>query len=352
MRFTWQKHQLQFNFPAGTSRGVLTCKTLWLISFSHQGKTGIGECSIIEGLTPFYENDVQFESLIKQCLEPLNSFGGTPRELLNKLDEINPSLKQYAPILFAIECALFSWLSENNNILFDNSFSRGTNGIPINGLIWMGDIEWMREQVRQKIMDGYSVLKFKIGALDWNQELALISAVREKYSADDLSIRVDANGAFNSENVHRVLESLKDLQVHSIEQPVHPQDTALLKALCREAIIPIALDESLISCTTQNEKEQLLDELKPQFIVLKPSLHGGLSGVKQWIELAENQGISWWITSALESNIGLTAIAQFCGNYKVLIPQGLGTGSLFVENFPSNLVIHNGAIRHYLPEQG
>lgn len=352
MKFTVEKHVLDFNFPAGTSRGVLAQKKLWLVYLTANGHQGVGECSIIEGLTPEYQHDEQYEVKLKAYLNTLNQLQLNPEKLLDSLDSIFPDLNEHPSIRFGIECALISWCSRQAGIWFDNGFTRGKNAIPINGLIWMGDIAWMKSQVEKKITEGYTALKFKIGALDWNKEYALISALRNQFSPDELIIRVDANGAFNQQNVFSVLTALSDLSVHSIEQPVAAGARELLQSVCEANILPIALDESLIPCFTDQDKYNLLTNLNPQYIVLKPSLHGGVSGVKHWISLAESLGIGWWITSALESNIGLSAIAQFAGNYRLTLAQGLGTGGLFINNFPSNLQLKKGLLSNYLPEQG
>lgn len=352
MKFTVEKHVLDFNFPAGTSRGVLAQKKLWLVYFTANGHQGVGECSIIEGLTPEYQHDEQYEAKLKFYLNTLNQLQLEPEELLDSLDSFFPDLNQHPSMRFGIECALISWCSRQAGIWFDNGFTRGKNAIPINGLIWMGDMAWMKSQVEKKITEGYKVLKFKIGALDWNKEYELISALRNQFSPDELIIRVDANGAFNQQNVFSVLTALSDLSVHSIEQPVAAGARELLQSVCEANVLPIALDESLISCFTDQDKCNLLTNINPQYIVLKPSLHGGVSGVKHWISLAESRGIGWWMTSALESNIGLSAIAQLAGNYPLELAQGLGTGGLFTSNFPSNLKLNKGYLTHHLPEHG
>ena len=228
--------------------------------------------------------------------------------------------------------------------IFNNAFSRGESSIPINGLVWMGTKEFMLEQIEQKLAAGYKTIKLKIGAIDFNAELGLIKGIRQKYSADDITIRVDANGAFDELSVYKVLKELNRCDVHSIEQPVSPLNLSLLKDLAKENIVPIALDESLIGHTLSSDKSALLEEIKPQYIVLKPSLHGGIAGTAEWIRLADKQAIGWWITSALEGSIGLSAIAQFTGNYSINLPQGLGTGGIFSNNLPSKLVVKQGQL--------
>lgn len=350
--FTVQKHELAFNFPAGTSRGVLTTKKLWLITVQFNGKQGVGECSIIEGLSPDYFSDEQYEMQLSDFIRRLNRSLTPLDQLLDSLNELLPELRYFPSIRFGLECALLAWMSSVPSCLFDNSFARGERAIPINGLIWMGAPEWMQDQVEKKISEGYSVLKFKIGAIAWEQEYNIIQQVRRRFSPEKLTIRVDANGGFNQSNVRQILHQLGDLHVHSIEQPVAVKETDLLAALCKESLVPIALDESLIPCYTLADKVTLLDRVCPQFIILKPSLHGGVSGVKSWIELATERGIGWWMTSALESNIGLTAIAQLAGEYDVTLPQGLGTGGLFTSNFECGLSLKRGFLSHHLPEHG
>jgi len=350
--FTVQKHELVFNFPAGTSRGVLSTKKLWLITLSADGRQGIGECSIIEGLSPDYMNDAQYEMQLSDIILRLNQCSIPLDHLLFTLDEFLPELSYFPSIRFGLECALRAWLSPVHGLLFDNSFARGERAIPINGLIWMGSPEWMQDQVAKKIKEGYSVLKFKIGAIDWEQEHKIIQEVRKHFGSEILTIRVDANGGFTAANVRHILNQLSDLSVHSIEQPVAVNEIDLLAALCKEAIVPIALDESLIPCYTLAEKVALLDRVSPQFIILKPSLHGGISGVQTWIELATARGIGWWMTSALESNIGLTAVAQFAAEYPLTLPQGLGTGGLFATNFKCGLSLSQDQLTHHLPEHG
>lgn len=352
VRFTFQQHELVFNFPAGTSRGVLSKKKLWIITLNRLGKKGVGECSIIEGLSPEYINDFQYESMLIEVIKILNQATLSEVEILDSLDLLIPDLLYFPSIRFGVECALRSWLAPIDGMVFNNAFTRGEYGIKINGLIWMGSPDWMQLQVEKKINEGYSVLKFKIGALDWKQEHDIIRQVRNRFGPELLTIRVDANGGFTRTKIRQILNELKDLGVHSIEQPVSVHENELLSALCKEAVVPIALDESLIPCYTIAEKVALLDRVSPQFIILKPSLHGGISGVQTWIELAIERGIGWWMTSALESNIGLTAIAQFAAEYPLTLPQGLGTGGLFLKNFKCGLSLNKDQLMHHLPAHG
>ena len=346
------KHLLDFNFPAGTSRGVLRQKKLWILELTYQGKTGKGECSVIEGLTPEFLDDSSYEKRLLEHITVLEKCTLSPKEILQDLLQILPELLYQPSMRCGLEMALFDWLSPIPEVIFDNAFARGKQAISINGLIWMGDHPWMQQQVERKIAEGYRILKFKIAALPWEEEWNLLKAVRDRFPADQLTLRVDANGGFQEPEVFERFMQLQSLDVHSIEQPVAPKHRALLKDLSEQNRVPVALDESLIDCYTSEQQQQILEEIKPQFIILKPSLHGGFSGVSIWIQLAEERGIGWWITSALESNIGLNAIAQFAGNYPLTLAQGLGTGGLFVDNFPTLLELKGPSLFHHLPEIG
>lgn len=352
MKASFKKHTFNFLFPAGTSRGILHTKDAWFLSITNE-KTllvGTGECSVIPALSPEFTSEedyceklneligslerINFSAFIEENSISFTTFG---QSFLNELNEW-PSIK------FGLECALLDANQKGSGIIFDNPFSRGEISIPINGLVWMGNKKFMLKQIEHKITEGFKTIKLKIGAIDFDSELSLIRGIREKFSANEITIRVDANGAFDEFSVYKVLQELKRYDVHSIEQPVGQNERALLSVLAKENIVPIALDESLIACQTRSAKSQLLDEIKPQYIVLKPSLHGGLSGTQEWIQLAEERKLGWWITSALESSLGLAAIAQFTGNYPVNLPQGLGSGGVFSNNLPSNLVIANGQL--------
>jgi L-alanine-DL-glutamate epimerase-like enolase superfamily enzyme len=246
--------------------------------------------------------------------------------------------------LFGIESALLDLNHGGRRIYFENAFARGEQKIPINGLIWMGDEESMHAQIEEKLASGFTTIKMKIGAIGIETELALLKEIRNRYSANEITLRVDANGAFDETSAKEILEKLAALDIHSIEQPILAgQDTAMTR-LCRNTPIPIALDEELIGITDRDEKIHVLDHIQPQYIILKPSLHGGISGTKEWIELAEKRHIQWWMTSALESNIGLEVICQLAGEYTNALPQGLGTGSLYTNNIDSRLTVEKGMI--------
>ncbi len=299
---------------------------------------GVGECGIFRGLScddrPDYE-----EKLAWLCKHIHWSF-----------EKLYAELMEFPSIQFGLEQAILSLKANNNYDMFPSDFSKGKDSIPINGLIWMGDKQFMQEQIANKLEEGFTTLKMKIGAIDFNTELGILEGIRKHYSSSELELRVDANGAFTKEDALTKLEQLAAFGIHSIEQPVKAGQWELMTDLCKASPIPIALDEELIGILHTEEKRAMLKKIQPQFIILKPSLIGGFFGSKEWISLAEEFGIGWWITSALESNIGLNAIAQFCYTLNNDMPQGLGTGSLFDNNIDSPLYVSKGAL-HYDPKQ-
>jgi len=331
-----KSHTLNFHFEAGTSRGVLTKKTSYFLRISQDGRTGIGEAGPLRGLSPEFEEDCTstFQLIIEQLPSLPLSLAEIPAYLENIPFEF-PSLR------LALEMALLDWIQGGNGQYFDNSFSTQEATIPINGLIWMGNSTFMREQIEAKLAAGYNCLKLKIGAIDFDQEIEILRDIRSRYSVRDLSIRVDANGAFTVADAVQKLERLANFDLHSIEQPIQVGQWEAMHALCSQNILPIALDEELIGIENRNA---LLAAIKPPYIILKPSLLGGFNATKLWIQAAESQGIAWWITSALESNIGLQAIAQFAAEFTNPLPQGLGTGQLYWNNFESGLYIQQGNI--------
>jgi o-succinylbenzoate synthase len=336
MKATFKKHTFYFKNPSGTSRGVLTEKHSWFIELvdeSNLSIKGLGECSIIPGLSPDFIGFESYEVKLKEVCESVDFY-------LSNLD----LLVDFPSILFGLETALFDLKNGGKRIIFDNSFSRGERRIPINGLIWMGDQEFMLEQIEQKLADGYSCLKMKIGAIDFDSEIKIIEGIRKRFTSNEITLRVDANGAFSPAEAVAKLTILSEYDIHSIEQPIRQGQWNEMKDLCVKTTVPIALDEELIGVNKLEEKKILIQSILPQYIILKPSLHGGIRGSKEWIEIAESLSIPWWITSALESNIGLNVVAQFTGEYQNNLPQGLGTGSLYTNNVPSNLQIENGAI--------
>ena len=250
------------------------------------------------------------------------------------------ALRPYPSMLFGLETA---WLNmTNGDRLFDTAFSRGEVGIPINGLVWMGSYEEMLKRMEEKLEKGFRCVKLKIGAIDFDQELDLVKRIRERFSFHEIQLRLDANGAFPFDEALYKLELLSQYAIHSIEQPIKQGQWALMAELCRESPLPIALDEELIGVNDPEMKGHMLNIIKPRYIILKPSLHGGMQGCREWITAAREHGIGSWITSALESNVGLDAIAQFAADVYgdgITMPQGLGTGQLFTDNIPMPLEI-------------
>ncbi len=352
---SFRKYLLEFKNPSGTSRGILTHKSSWFLEISDGNRKGVGECSIIEGLSPDFINEIQYESVLNEtCLKlqkQLNSIGKiefskSNYQFLNlELQELFKDIVAFPSIVFGVEVALLDFITEEKGILFDNNFSRAKASIPINGLVWMGSEEFMQKQIEEKLEAGFSTIKMKIGAIDFQKEFALLDAIRKRFSKDEITLRVDANGAFSSDEALQILRKLKTLEIHSIEQPIAVGQIESMRLLCAENSIPIALDEELIGVNTAFEKDELLAAILPQYIILKPSLHGGIAGTYEWIQLAERNNIGWWITSALESSIGLNAIAQFTGEFETSIPQGLGTGGLYTNNLPTDLIIEKGYLK-------
>jgi o-succinylbenzoate synthase len=335
MKITLQHFPLHFKVPAGTSRGVMTEKQSWIVRISDGVSQGIGEISVIEDLSPEYLSLAEFELTIKEFLLHLEQGWN---------DEVYQALQPYPSILFGIESALLDLKNGGKQIYFDNAFARGQQKIPINGLIWMGSEAFMAEQITQKLAAGFTTIKMKIGAMDLDTELELLKSIRKNYSKEEITLRVDANGAFDEGTAAVVLQKLADLDIHSIEQPINAGNCEVMKKLCLTSPTPIALDEELIGIYEREEKIKLLETIQPQYIILKPSLHGGISGTKEWIALAEERNIQWWMTSALESNVGLEVICQLAGEYSNSLPQGLGTGSLYTNNSESPLTVAEGMI--------
>ncbi|WP_379964969.1 o-succinylbenzoate synthase [Epilithonimonas sp. UC225_85] len=320
-------HQYILNFkrPSGTSRGVLNTKETYFIEVFEDDRKGIGECSLFRGLS--FDDDEDYEDVLDWACRNINL----------SLEELQEELVNHPSIIFGIEQALAN-LNQEKDIYFPSAFTEGKDSIKINGLIWMGNADYMQSQIEEKLKNNFTCIKLKIG-VDWDSEKKVIRSVREKFPKDQIELRVDANGAFSPEQAKIVLEELAELEIHSIEQPIKAGNWKAMAELCKNTPTPIALDEELIGVLNIESKKDLLTEIKPQYIILKPSLVGGFSGSDEWIDLAENNNINWWITSALESNIGLNAIAQYTYNKKNPMPQGLGTGGLFTNNFPTPLVL-------------
>jgi o-succinylbenzoate synthase len=341
MKVSYIPYILKFKFDAGTSRGVLKEKKTWFIKVQDEdGLIGVGECGPLVGLS--IDNLVYFEKYLSKLCKLLSDVEvpATTQECLAVSQQIVSV--DFPSIRFGLETALLDLKNGGQRKVFDNDFVRGNRGISINGLVWMGDKEFMIEQIDRKIREGYGCIKIKIGAIDFDKECAVLNYIRERYSDKELSLRVDANGAFSLVEAKEKLQILSSFNIHSIEQPIKPGQLRSMAELVALNLLPIALDEELIGVHSRESKQFLLDEIMPPYIILKPTLIGGISSCIEWISLAEERGIEWWITSALESNIGLNAIAQFTANYNTSIPQGLGTGQLYHNNIASPLQIVNG----------
>lgn len=332
MKAVFKKYQLNFKSPSGTSRGVLRTKETWFFILEDERRLGIGECGLFRGLS--YDDVPGYE---EKCEWVTHNISLGKDELINQLPEF-PSLQ------FGIEQAFLSLNSKNPFELFESPFLREENPIAINGLIWMGDADFMHKQIEEKLTAGFTCIKMKIGAIDFDREISLLESIRQKYTKEEIELRVDANGAFHPNEAMEKLKILSDFDLHSIEQPIKQGQWKAMKSLCSQTPLPIALDEELIGITQVTKKEELLRTVRPQFIILKPSLVGGIKGSLEWINLAEKYNMGWWVTSALESNIGLNAIAQWTATLGNKMPQGLGTGSLFTNNFESPLEVINGGL--------
>ncbi|GGE14627.1 o-succinylbenzoate synthase [Psychroflexus salis] len=327
MKATYQKHTLQFKRPSGTSRGILKTKQTWFIKISDKNNFGIGECGILRGLS--VDDRPDYEEKLKWTCQ--NIYLGKEK-LLTELIEF-PSIQ------IGVEMAFASLAAANPYELFPSNFTQGKQGITINGLIWMGDFSFMKEQIEEKLQLGFSCVKLKIGAIDFEAELDLLKKIRAQFTADEVELRVDANGAFHPDDAFEKIKYLSELDLHSIEQPIKANQWKQMAQLCEKTPLPIALDEELIGVFNVTNRQELIQTIQPQYIILKPSLVGGFANTKHWIDLAEQQKVGWWITSALESNIGLSGIAQFTQTLQNNMPQGLGTGSLYTNNIPSPLEV-------------
>ena len=339
LKANYKAHKLQFKFPAGTSRGVMHSKTSWFLLLERDDAcaSGIGECGLLQGLSP--DDTPEYEATLQEVCRNIETYAHHPEKLASW-----PSIRS------GLEMALLDMEAYRPRELFPSPFTRGQEGIAINGLIWMDDKERMRRQIDAKLEAGFSCIKLKIGAIEWQAELGLLQQLRKRYSAETLELRVDANGAFSPEEALHKLDALADLRVHSIEQPIKPGQWKAMERLSRESVLPVALDEELLGIWQPARQAELLGAIKPQYLILKPSLLGGFQAAQEWISLAEAQNIGWWVTSALESNIGLNALAQWTYTLENSMPQGLGTGQLYTNNFPSPLQISHGKIWH-LPQQ-
>jgi len=330
---SYSKRTLIFNQPAGTSRGILNKKDVFYLILNdteNPSKKGIGEVAPIPGLSPDAVPDLEEKT------------GILVQKINHKEEIVESEFSGFPAVKFGYETALKGLNAESPVLLFPSEFTNGETGIPINGLIWMGTKDFMLKQVSEKIAAGFTCLKLKIGAIDFESELDILRSIRERFPATQLEIRVDANGAFSSENALENLEQLVKFELHSIEQPIKQGQFSAMKKLCENSPVPIALDEELIGISIKDEWEKLLDTICPQYIILKPTLLGGIKASEEWISLAEKRGIGWWVTSALESNIGLNAISQWVATLKTTNFQGLGTGALFANNIESPLYVSKG----------
>lgn len=332
MKASYKKYILDFKRPGGTSRGIMTRKETWFLILWEDGEFGIGECGILKGLS--VDDVPEYEEKLQWVCENIE---------MGK-EALWTALMEFPSIQCGMEQAFISLASEHPFQFFPSNFTDKEAPISINGLIWMGDEEFMLGQIQRKLAEGFKCIKIKIGAIDFDTELSLLSSIRKKYSKEDIELRVDANGAFSPAEALEKLNILADYDLHSIEQPIKQGNLPAMAALCKKTPLPIALDEELIGIFNVTKKEELLRIVQPHYIILKPSLMGGFKGSGEWIDLAKKYNIGWWITSALESNIGLNAIAQWTYTLKNNLPQGLGTGSLYSNNFESPLTVEKGRL--------
>lgn len=348
LQASFHKRTFHFSFDARTSRGSMKEKISWFIKVWDTESpqiSGVGECGPLPGLSPDYLSE------LPEIIEGLiNHFNGQspPISEMSDLRELHAfilkslgtDLRKYPSLVFAFETALLDLMNGGHKVIFKNSFLEG-RPIPINGLIWMGGLDFMLQQIEIKIRDGFRCVKLKVGGIDFEKECDVLQYIRRKYFRDNITIRLDANGAFKPADALYKLNELAKFDVHSIEQPLKPGSPEM-EELCRNSPIPIALDEELIGVDETEEKESLLERIKPAYIILKPTLHGGLYSCQEWIQISDKQSVGWWITSALESNVGLNSIAQFTAQYPIRLPQGLGTGMLYTDNVESPLTVNQG----------
>lgn len=334
IKATYQQYFLNFKQPSGTSRGVLRTKETWFLILEREGKYGYGECGLFRGLS--VDDCPNYEEKLQWACENINI----------GLEKLLTELIEFPSIQFGLEQAFLSLENKNPFELFLSDFTKGKQQITINGLIWMGDKAVMQQQIKDKLQQGFTTIKMKIGAIDFDTEIELLQSIRKEFSAKEIELRVDANGAFSPDNALDKLMRLSELDLHSIEQPIKQGQWQEMAKLCENTPLSIALDEELIGVFSSEEKEKCIATIKPQYIILKPSLVGGFKGSNEWIQIASNHNAGNWITSALESNIGLNAIAQWTFTLNNPLPQGLGTGSLFANNFQSPLEVTKGSLAY------
>ena len=321
MKASYKKYILKFNQASGTSRGILKTKETWFLILNTEDKKGIGECGLFRGLSIDDRSD--YEDKLKWVCKNINL----------GLEALLKELIEFPSIQFGLEMAFMSLESHNKFELFPSKFTQSEDSIPINGLIWMGSESFMKQQIKDKIEAGFKCIKMKIGAIDFQQEINLIKSIRNEFTSKDIELRVDANGAFHPSEALEKLKLLSEFDLHSIEQPIKQGQIQDMASLCEHTSLPIALDEELIGVFSVTKKQELLQTINPQYIILKPSLVGGFCGSDTWIDMAKKQNIRLWITSALESNILIKSIEQYKKNNKNNLPQGLGTVSIFFKNF-------------------
>ena len=332
LKASYTPYILHFKVPSGTSRGVLTQKETYFLKVWDEHNPdcfGIGECALFKGLGA--DDRPDYEAMLQTVCRGID-----------QIDEIDLSI--WSSIRFGVETALLDLQHGGRRMIYPSEFTAGKQAIEINGLIWMGDKRTMASRIDKKLAAGFSCIKLKIGAIDFDDECELLAAIRRRYRREDIELRVDANGAFSPDNALEHLQRLSAYDLHSIEQPIRAGQWEEMARLTSESPLPIALDEELIGYNTWEEKQRLLSAIRPQYIIIKPSLHGGLAGGEEWIAEAEKLNIGWWITSALESNIGLNAIAQWCATFQNPLPQGLGTGLLFTDNVEMPLEIRKDCL--------
>ena len=335
LRAYYKKHRFRFITPGGTSRGVLTHKDSWYLfvcDSQNAEVVGVGECSVLPGLSIDYVPG--YESKIQEVCENINEYA----------QNLHVALIDFPSVRFGLEMALLDLENGGKRMVYSSGFYSGKASIPINGLIWMGEVAYMKSQLKQKLDDGFNCIKIKVGAIDFEKEIELIRGIRQLFSPAEIEIRVDANGAFTKNDAESKLKRLSELGIHSIEQPVKAGQWELMADLCSKGILPIALDEELIGINGVSQKQRLIDTIKPDYIILKPSLLGGFKASEEWVHIAECAGIKWWATSALEGNIGLNAIAQWTSLQNNSMPQGLGTGQVFSNNINSPLKVNGGRL--------
>ena len=342
LKASYKKYTLQFKKPSGTSRGILKTKDSWFIFLQDTAipnVIGIGECGLLKGLS----------------IDDRSNYEEKVAEVCRRIEEhsywLSEGLMEWPSIHFGLEIALRDLANTGKRHLFASSFTEAEQPIPINGLIWMGEKQLMFDQIKAKLNEGFNCIKLKIGAIDFEEELNLLKFIRQQFSAKDIELRVDANGAFAPNEALEKLKRLATFELHSIEQPIRQQQWEEMAVLCADTPLPIALDEELIGVYELVEKKKLLETIQPQYLIFKPSFIGGYKGTREWIDLCKANAIGWWITSALESNIGLNAIAQWTATLENNMHQGLGTGQLYTNNVESPLLVKDGGIYYQQKSQ-